>query len=245
MQATIYVSAEAMATVNAISNLDYYDRVSLGDDPATDLNTSPGYYLNTNALHLAELPVDADVAIHITPADPALFGRHVSIPANLRGPIFSGAPNLPLGYAEKIAHWSPLTPTAHHRGAVYYQNVLNAYCVNLTDSDEEGGATAGNGISDACDILLSDGIVVVITGLAETIANMASNQYIALTIPINTNMLGIELDGFRTAQEYLADPVQQTETLYLRVSDVQVSPDADMIIISAIRSELADYGYTY
>lgn len=245
MQATIYVSAEVLATVNAISNLDYYDRVSLSDDPTTDLSTSPGYYLNTNVLQLAELPINADVVIHITPADPESFHRHVSIPTNLRGPIFSGAPNLPTGFAEKIAHWSPLTPTVHHRGAVYYQNVLNAYCVKLTDSDEDGDANAGNGISDANDTLLSDGIVVVVTGLAEAIANMPSHHYIALTIPINTAMLGIELEGFRTDQEYLVDPVRQTETLYLRVSDVQASPDADTVIISAIRSELADYGYTY
>jgi hypothetical protein len=245
MQATIYVRAEALATVNVISNMDYYERVSLSDDPTTDLSTSPGYYLNTNALQLAELPSDAEIAIHITPADPASFHRHVSIPANLRGPIFSGAPNLPPGFAEKIAHWSPLTPTVHHRGAVYYQNVLNAYCVNLTDNDDDGDATAVNGISDANDTLLSDGIVVVVTGLAEAIANVPLNQYIALTVPINAAMLGIELEGFRTEQDYLVDPVPQTETLYLRIADVQASPDADIVIISAIRSELADYGYTY
>src|SRR5476649_911449 len=74
MQATVYISTEAMATVSAIINLDYYDRVSLGDDdPAADLTTSPGYYLNTNALQLAVLPADANIAMHITPADPTTF----------------------------------------------------------------------------------------------------------------------------------------------------------------------------
>lgn len=32
MQAKIYIGAEALATVNAIKNLDYYDRVILSDD---------------------------------------------------------------------------------------------------------------------------------------------------------------------------------------------------------------------
>ena len=103
MQATVFISTAAMATVNAIINLDYYDRVSLGDDdPAADLTTSPGYYLNTNALQLTELPADANIAMSITPADPAAFHHHVSIPANLRGPIFSGAPNLIRDYAKIV-----------------------------------------------------------------------------------------------------------------------------------------------
>ena len=67
----------------------------------------------------------------------------------------------------------------------------------------------------------------------------------AATIPINAAMLGIELEGYRSAQEYIANPVQQSETLYLRIADVLASPDPDMVIISTIRSELSDYGYTY
>src|SRR4051812_25842334 len=62
MQAKIYISAEAMATVNAIKDLDYYSRVSLSDD-GPDLTTVPGYFLNTNALDLAELPSDVEVAM--------------------------------------------------------------------------------------------------------------------------------------------------------------------------------------
>jgi hypothetical protein len=249
MQATVYISTEAMATVNAIINLDYYDRVSLSDDPATDLTTSQGYYLNSNALHLAELPADADIALHITPADAASFHRHVSIPANLRGPIFSGAPTLPTDFAKKLTHWSPLAPANHHRGAVYYQNVLNSYCVNLTGSDDDSDAVAdtqfGDGISGTTDTLLSDGVIVILVGLAAAVANMAPHQYVALTIPINAAMLGIELEGYRSAQEYLDYPAQQSETVYLRIADVLTSPDPDNIIISAIRNELSDYGYTY
>jgi len=245
MQAIIHISTAAMATVSAIINLDYYDRVSLGDDdPAADLTTSPGYYLNTNELHLAELPAEADVAMHITPADAAAFHHHVSIPANLRGPIFSGAPNLPHDYAKIITYWSPLVPTAQHRGAVFHQNILNSYCVNLTDSDKAGDTFAGDA-GGADDTLLSDGVVVIVTGLAAAISEMAPHQFIALTVPVNTDMLGIEMEGYQSAREYLTGSTQQSETLYLKISDVLASPNPDIVIISAIRGELFDYGYTY
>ena len=245
MHATIYISKEAMTTVNAIKDLDYYDRVSLSDHESTDLTSSPGYFLNTDTLNLAELPADADIAISITPADAATYSRHVSIPANLRGVIFSGAPNLPNDYAQKLAYWSPLAPTVHHRGAVYYQNVLNAYCVSLTGTDEESDIVAVDGANGAADVLLSDGVVIVVTGLAAMAAKLDTDQYVAVTISINTAMLGIELEGFMSAQEYTADPAQQSEMLFLRVADVLASPDADHIVISALRTDLSGYGYTY
>jgi hypothetical protein len=117
MQATIYVTAAAMETISSIKDLDYYDRVSLSDEPEADLTTAPGYYLNTNALQLAELPADADVALHLTPSAPATYDCHVNIPAHLRGIIFSNAPDLPPQYSEIIGYWSPLHLTNHHRYA--------------------------------------------------------------------------------------------------------------------------------
>ena len=244
MQAKIYISKEAMATVNAIKDLDYYDRVSLSDDQATDYTSSPGYYLNTNALDLTELPADADVAIRLTPADAVAYHRHVSMPANLRGVILSGAPNLPTDYVERIAFWSPLVPTIHHRGALYYQNVMNSYCVQLVDPDGTGDAAVVNDVDHVADILVSDGLVVTVTGLAAMVAELKPEQYVALTIPIDP-MLGIELEGFRSTDEYATDPSPQMETLHLRVADILASPDADHIAISAIRTELSDYGYFY
>lgn len=244
MQATIYISAEAMATVNTIKDLDYYDRVCLSDDPDTDLTTSPGYFLNTNALNLAELPANANVAIRLTPADTATYHRHVKLPANLRGVIFSGAPALPTNFAKVIAYWSPLIPTIHHYGAVHYQNVMNSYCVQLVDPDNTGDSAAVNDVDHVTDVLVSDGLVVSITGLAAMVANLKHEQYVALSIPINP-MLGIELEGYRSTEEYATDPSQKMETLYLRIADILASPDANNISISAIRTELSDYGYTY
>ena len=42
MPATIYVTPASIATMTLIAPLDYYDRVTLSDDPATDLNR-PGF----------------------------------------------------------------------------------------------------------------------------------------------------------------------------------------------------------
>jgi hypothetical protein len=244
MQAKIYISAEAMATVNVIQDLDYYSRVSLSDE-GPDLTSSPGYFLNTNALDLAELPGDAEVAIHLTPADTATYHRHVALPVNLRGVIFSGAPNLPSSYAEIISYWSPLVPTAHHRSALYFQNEMNSYCVQLVDPDGTGDAAAVGEADHVSDILVSDGLVVTVTGLATIVANLNPNHFIALSIPINSSMLGIELEGYRSTEEYFTEPAPQMETLYLLIADILASPDVNNIAISSIRTELSDYGYTY
>jgi hypothetical protein len=245
MQATIYISPEAMATISVIRDLDYYDRVSLSDDPATDLTKSPGYYLNINALNLAKLPVDAEVAIRLTPADAATYQQHVRMKSELRGVIFSGAPNLPNDYANIIAYWSPLVWTHHHRRAVYFQNVLNSYCVQLVDLDGMEDAGVVTDAEHATDFLVSDGLVVTVIGLEVIVENMNREQFVALCIPINPTMLGIEMEGFHSEEEYATDPAQQMETVYLRIADILASPDVNNIAIPVIRAELFDYGYTY
>ncbi|MYM96487.1 hypothetical protein [Duganella vulcania] len=245
MQATIYISPEAMTTISVIKDMDYYDRVSLSDDPTTDLTKSPGYYLNINALNLAKLPVDAEVVIRLTPADAATYQQHVRIKSELRGVIFSGAPNLPNDYAKIIAYWSPLIATYHHRGAVYYQNVLNSYCVQLVDPDGMEDAVDVNDAEHATDFLVSDGLVVTVTGLALNLEGMNPQQFVALTIPINPTMLGIEMEGYHSEEDYSIHPAPQMETLYLRIADILASPDVNHIEISAVRTELFDYGYTY
>jgi len=245
MQATIYISPEAMATISVIKDMDYYERVSLSDDPATDLTKSPGYYLNINALNLANLPVDAEVVIRLTPADAVTYQQHVRIKSELRGVIFSGAPNLPNDFAKIIAFWSPLIWTHHHRRAVYFQNVLNSYCVQLVDLDGMEDSGAVNDAEHATDFLVSDGLVVSVTGLAAMVEDMKPEQFVALTIPIDPTMLGIEMEGYHSDEDYAIHPAPQMETLYLRIADILASPDVNHIEISAIRAELYDYGYTY
>lgn len=233
-----------MTTVNAIKELDYYSRVSLSEQQETDLTTAPGYFLNTNALHLAELPAGAEV-VHLTPVDQATYRQHVSMPANLRGVIFSGAPNLPPDYAEIISFWSLLVPTMHHRSAVYFQNEMNSYCVQLVDPDDVGDAGVVDDADQAGDFFISDGLVVTVTRLAAMVADLKPDFFVSLSIPINQSILGLELEGYRSEEEYTTDPAPQMEMLYLRIADILASPDPNYIAISAIRTELSDYGYTY
>lgn len=231
MQAILFISAEAMTTVNAIKELDYYSRVSLSDQPETDLTTAPGYFLNTNTLYLAALPAGAEVVIHLTPTHQATYRQHVSMPANLRGVIFSGAPNLPPHYAEIISFWSPLVQTMHHRSAVYFQNEMNNYCVQLVDPDDAGDACVMDDADHAGDFLISDGLVVTVTGLAAMVADLKPDLFVSLSIPINPSMLGLELEGYRSKEEYTTDPALQMETLYLRIADILASPDPNHIAI--------------
>ena len=44
MPATIYVTAEAYATAQAIKDLDYYDRLNLSEE-MPDFDKRPGYHL--------------------------------------------------------------------------------------------------------------------------------------------------------------------------------------------------------
>lgn len=243
MQAKIYISAQAMATVNAIQNLDYYTRVSLSDEPETDLTHHPGYYLNTNALHLMTLPESAKIALALSPADADDYRRHVSFPTNLRGVIYSGAPNLPASYDQIISYWSPLSLMPYHRNALYYQNVQSEYCVNLTNTD--GMADVDDDLPDTVDKLIGDSVVVVISGLAASLTSLNSDHFVALTIPINSDMLGIELDGYQSSRDYITSSSLQSETVFLRIADILASPNPDLVAIAAIRSELGDYGYIY
>ncbi len=106
MQSTIFITAEAMATVAALDGLDEGARDLLAWRPETDIRGHPGYYLNAESMRLAVLPEGASVALVLAPSDAARYDRHVSYPASLRGVIFSGAPRLPKNYAETLSYWS-------------------------------------------------------------------------------------------------------------------------------------------
>lgn len=246
MQATIYVTAEALKTANAIKDLDYYDRVSLSDDESTALCKKEGYFLkNANTLHLAALPCDARIGLRLGPADAENYRHHVSMPINLRGCIFEKAPHLPEGYAEIVAYWSGTPVNKNTSGAVYFQNPQNEYMVDLTavhaaEDDTEVAVTAA-----LMDNLLSEGVVVCITGVERLIADLSLHHFIEVQIPINQPMLGLELEGFRSEKAYESSLSQQYERIYLKVANIISAPDRDRIFIDILRHELLDYGYWY
>lgn len=246
MQATIYVTEEALNTTNAIKDLDYFERVLLSDDEATDLTKKEGYYLkNANKLHIAALPPNARIGVRLGPEAAANYHRHVSMPSNLRGCIFEKAPHLPDGYADIVMYWSGETINTNTSGGAHFQCPLNEYMVDLTamnatDDDDEMAAAPV-----LMDKLLSEGVVVCITGVESLIADLSLHHFIEIKIPVNQSMLGLELEDFRSEKAYESSPSQQYERIYLKVADIICAPDRDRIFIDVIRHDLIDYGYWY
>ncbi len=221
---TIYVTAQALATVTAIAGLDECERDALNGKLETRLNQREGYYLSSESMQLAVLPEGADVALTLTPNEPVQFLHHVSFPPELRGVVFSGAPKLPENYAAVLAYWSPLEITEHFDGAQYVQNLLNEYPV-----PESGG-----------DVLLSNGVVLCIRDVAVLTAGLHPNQFIEIHIPVQADMLGVDRELFDSEQAYDLDPSHAWERLFLRVQDALASPDPDFIAIAALHTENHD-----
>lgn len=245
MQARIYVTHDALETAEAIKDLDYHSRMLLTDNEAADPSTKPGYYLkNANKLKLAVIPADARVGVCLSPEDPITFRRHVSMPAALRGCIFEKAPHLPHRYADIVTFWSGEPVNANTSGAVYFQNPLNEYMVELaaiSDSgDDQTILTAA-----PVDRLLSEGIVVCISGVEDLIADLSLRHFIEVRIPVSQDMLGVEPDDFRSDKAYDLSAEQQCERIFISVADIICSPDRDRIYIDVIRHELFDYGFFY
>lgn len=235
MQASIYVTNDAYQTAQAIKDLDYYDRLNLSDEEP-DFDKRPGYHLkNANVLKLAVLPDDANVI------DPAAIGHPLSMsaPANLRGCIFDGAPNLPDKYAETVGYWSGASINLGTSGAAYFQCPLNEYMVNL------GPDPVGDPVVN--DRLLSEGIVILISNISKLLQGLSPDCYIEVKFPIDPAMVGVELDDFRSIKEYPMESAQgqHFDQVFLKVSDILRSPEPDRIFIELLRNELIDYGYWY
>jgi hypothetical protein len=227
MQATIYVTTEAHQTAQTIKDLDYHGRATLCDE-LPSFENRPGYHLkNTNKLKLEVLPDKANI-INVSPT--------ITMPTNLRGCIFERAPNLPSGYADIVSYWSGEALNENTSGAVYFQCPLNAYMVDL-GSDALFAPVVN-------DRLLSEGVVVAITGLAEMVQELSPEDFIEIQVPVDHNMLGNEPDAFFSSREY-SSVTPRSERVFLNVADILASPDRDRIYIDLLRHELLDYGYWY
>jgi hypothetical protein len=244
MQATIYVTDQALAVANEIKDLTQSERLALTDDSATDLSQSEGYFLKSaNRLDLAALPPDALVGRRLTPELPEVYARHVSIPSNLRGCIFENAPNLPERYAAIVAYWSGPPVNSNTSGACHFQPTENEYMVDMSaldavraDDGDEADASA------LIDDLLSEGVVVCITDIEPLIDDLSIHDYIEIQVPVD-GMLGIEPDDFRSTKPYPTGQSKQYERVFLKVADIVRSPDRHQIYIDLLRHELLDYGY--
>lgn len=245
MTATIYTTKEAMATVLAIKDLDYYDRCCLADNEETDLTRRAGYYLKTNHERSpVPLPENAVLVASIRATDTD-YSERVKVPANLRGCIFEKAPHLPLRYKEIIRYWSGEPLNTNTGGAIYYQNPLNAYIIDLSPLDSAHEAGEFSGDIAGVDALLSEGIVVYIIGLGKTLGNAPAEGFVEIEIPLDDALLALDNPDFLTGRPYDRSTSRRSERIFLRVSDIRQSPDPNQIFMDALRYEELDYGFYY
>jgi hypothetical protein len=245
MAAMIYTTRDAMATVLAIKDLDYYDRCCLADKEETDLTQKAGYYLKTtHERSPAPLPENA-VLIASIRASEANYLDRVSFPADLRGCVFEKAPHLPPRYKEIIDYWSGEPLNTNAGGAAYYQNPLNAYTIDLSplEATNESGNYSGN--VAGMDALLSEGVVVHITGLGQTVGSAPDDAFVEIEITLDESMLVLDNPEFLTGKPYDRSSGERVERIFLRVSDIRRSPDPDRIFIDALRYDELDYGFYY
>lgn len=243
MSATIYVTKEAWATSQAIKDLDYYDRVTLSDHEESDPTGKEGYYLKTT-LNLAPLPDDAKVVLRITPGDSNYFAM-VSLPDSLRGIIFEKSPNLPDRYAEIIRYWTGETLNSNVGNAAYYQNPSQAYEIDLSAVHENYDLFSQRQSSPAVDALISESIVVSITGLDSAIADASDDAFVEIALPIDESMVRLDNGEFMTEKAYDLRDTDRIERIFLRVCSIRNSPVPSRIFADILRYEELDYGFYY
>jgi hypothetical protein len=240
MPATIYVTPQSFATMTLIAPLDYYDRVTLSDDPATDPSGREGYYLkNLSNLTVSVLPVDARIAVHLNAG-----ASEVSFPTELRGCIFEHAPHLPSNYQRIVAYWSGAPINADDDCAIYYQCPAQRYEVPIANPERSSDSIGPQDYARPIDALVSEGVVVSIVGLGALLADAADDDFVSVVLPIDDDLLGLDNGGFLAESIYKVTSTR-TERIFLRVGDIRRSPDPQSIYIDILRYEELDYGFYY
>ena len=240
MPATIYVTPESFATMTLIAPYDYYDRRTLSDDPATDPTRREGYYLkNLSHLSVSVLPDAAHIALQLDAG-----AAEVSFPTELRGCIFERAPHLPPDYQSIIAHWSGSPISSNADCAAYYQCPAQRYEVSLAALEASPELISRRNSTPLIDALLSEGVVVSISGLGGLMADAADDDFVSVVLPIDDDLLGLDNGGFLAESSYNVTS-QRAECIFLRVGDIRLSPDPQRIYIDILRYEELDYGFYY
>ena len=99
--------------------------------------------------------------------------------------------------------------------------------------------------SDKVDALVSEGVVVSITGLGDLIADAEGGDFVEIEVPIDDGLLGLDNGDFMTEKAYDLHHGERTERIFLRVSDIHNSPDPARIYLDVLRYEEGDYGFYY
>ena len=240
MPATIYVSKASLATMTLIAPLDYYDRCTLSDDPATDPTRREGYYLkNLSYLSVSVRPDAAHIALQLNAG-----GAEVSFPTELRGCIFERAPHLPTNYQSIIAYWSGSPINSNADCAAYYQCPAQRYDVSLAALEASPELISKRNSTPLIDALLSEGVVVSIAGLGGLLSDAADDDFVSVVLPIDDDLLGLDNGGFLGEESYNVTS-KRAERIFLRVADIRRSPDPQQIYIDILRYEELDYAFYY
>jgi len=238
LSATIYVTPACLATMRLIAPLDYYDRCTLSDDPTTDPTRREGYYLkDLSFLSVSALPDAAHIVLQLDAG-----AAEVSFPTDLRGCIFEGAPHLPPNYQRIIAYWSGRPINADQECAIYYQCPAQRYEVPMAQL--EAISASMSDWAKPIDALVSEGVVVSITGLDAQLSHAADDDFVSVALPIDEDLLGLDNGGFLAESEYNVTS-GRVERIFLRVADIRHSPDPQRIYIDILRYEELDYGFYY
>lgn len=240
MPATIYVTPASLATMTLITPLDYYDRCTLSDDPATDPTRREGYYLkDLSCLSVSVLPDGAQIALRLNAG-----AAEVSFPTELRGCIFERAPHLPANYQSIIAYWSGSLINSNADCAAYYQCPAQRYNVSLAALEASPELISKRNSTPLIDALLSEGVVVSIAGLGALLFDAAEDDFVSLVLPLDDDLLGLDNGGFLAEKPYKVTS-ERAERIFLRVADIRRSPNPQHIYIDILRYEELDYGFYY
>lgn len=240
MSATIYVTPASLATMLLIAPLDYYDRCTLSNDPATDPTRREGYYLkDLSFLSVSVLPDAAHIALQLNAG-----AAEVSFPTGLRGCIFERAPHLPPDYQRIIAYWSGPPINAKENYAIYYQSPAQRYEVPLAQPEANSGLIGSWESGQPIDAIVSEGVVVSIVSLDVLLSDAADDDFVSVTLPIDDDLLGLDNGGFLAESVYNVTS-GRVERIFLRVADIRRSPDPQRIYIDILRYEELDYGFYY
>ena len=241
MPATIYVTPASLATMTLIAPLDYYDRCTLSDDPASNPTRREGYYLK-NLSHLAAsaLPDAAHIALHLKAG-----AAEVSFPTELRGCVFQRSKNLPTPeYQAIVAYWSGSPINSNADCAAFYQNPIQRYEVSLAALEASPKLISKRNSTPLIDALLSEGVVVSIAGLGGLLSEASDEDFVSVVLPIDDDLLGLDNGGFLAESSYNVTS-ERTQLIFLRVADIKRSPDPQRIYIDILRYEELDYGFYY
>lgn len=258
--ANIYLPEETLATIKLIEKAGFYDRGRIdfedyvefsgegkGLFTKTEKEIPPGFFLIPDN----DYKVLPEGNYEIVDANKVRY--YVEVPQDLRGPIFSEAPNLPPNFITSIAYWGRTRLPPHDDCMVYFQPPGHDYMIERHYDKEGWDDTEPDDIKDE---VISEGIVVQVrvASSVEELSHFNPDSFLAVEIPIDLTCLGLsEYYGHWSPTPFVKeiekpqrwDVVYLKEKIYLKIGDIIGAEDPFNMYMDLLRYELYDYGYYY